>query len=36
MVAGVPHPCWVARVIPYTSSISPAVIVAAPARSKYR
>ena len=36
MVSDVPHPCCVARVIPYTSSISPDVIVAAPAMSKYR
>ena len=36
IVDAVPQPCWAARVRPYTSSIKPLVIDAAPARSKCR
>ena len=36
IVSAVPQPCWVARVIAYTRSISPPVIDAAPAKSKCR
>src|SRR5260370_10939199 len=36
IVDAVPQPCWVARVIAYTSSMRPPVIDVAPAASKWR
>ena len=36
IVSVVPQPCWTARVMPYTSSISPPVIEMAPGTSKCR